>query len=341
MLVGLRCNFIRNVPNARKKDAMQKLTSFLTRHSALIVGLATLGASTPAAAALPPYLPLALDSGSPELAAAAMLTLASLALALLQQRRTHAAQERSNALEQQLQAERGAHADVENALAASHEVLCRLVRRQEGVREAERVRIARDLHDELGHRLLSLRVELALQQAAVRGTSPSVHDKLSLAIANLDAAIRSVRTIVAGLRPIAQGQSLRQAAERHLADFARLHGLDYRFDAACAGDGRRNQEADAVLFRVLQEALSNVARHAQATMVCVTLVESAAETVLKVEDDGIGLAAPQRLHARGCGIDGMRERTEAFGGTLSLGPGRRGGTVVCATLPLNRSPAPA
>lgn len=319
---------------------MQKLTSFLTRFSAFATGLAALGVSAPAAAALPPYLPLALHSAAPELMAAGMLTLAALALALLLQRRTHAAQERSSALEQQLQAERGAHADVENALAASHELLCRLVRQQESVREAERVRIARDMHDELGQRLLSLRVELALQQAAVRGTSPGVHDKLTLAIANLDAAIRSVRSIVAGLRPIAQGQSLRQAAERHLADFARLHGLDYRFDAGCVGDGERNQESDAVLFRVLQEALSNVARHAQATMVCVTLVESAGDTVLKIEDDGVGPAALDRLGRRGCGIDGMRERTEAFGGSFSLGPGRRGGTVVCATLPSSRSPAP-
>jgi signal transduction histidine kinase len=288
-----------------------------------------------------PPLPQILPGASPELLAAAMVTLATLGFALLLQRRAQAAQERGNALEQQLQAERGAHADVENALAASHEVLCRLVRQQETVREAERTRIARDLHDELGHRLLSLRVELALQQAAVRGTSPAVHDKLTLAIANLDAVIRAVRSIVGGLRPIAQGQSLRQAAERHLADFARLHGLDYRFDADCAGDGQRNQEVDAVLFRVLQESLSNVARHAQATTVYVTLAHSAGDVVLKVEDDGIGPLALDQPGTRGCGVDGIRERAEAFGGTLSLAPGRRGGTVVCATLPLYRTPAPA
>lgn len=300
---------------------------------------AAAAAAGPASAAMPP-LPLLLPAVSPELVAAAMVTLATLGFALLLQRRAQAAQERGNALEQQLQAERMAHADVENALAASHEVLCRLVRQQETVREAERNRIARDLHDELGHRLLSLRVELALQQAAVRGTSPAVHDKLSLAIANLDAVIRAVRSTIAGLRPIAQGQSLRQAAERHLADFARLHGLDYRFGADCAEDSQRNQELDAVLFRVLQESLSNVARHAQATTVYVTLAQSAGDVVLKVEDDGIGPVALDRSGGRGCGVDGMRERTEAFGGSLSLAPGRRGGTVVCATLPLYRTPAP-
>jgi len=319
---------------------MNKPTSFLTRLSVFALAWTAFAVASPASA-VPLHMPLPLRGAAPEVMAAVMLTLAALGLALLLQRRLQAVQERSNALEQQLQGERGAHADVENALAASHEVLCRLVRQQETVRESERVRIARDLHDELGHRLLSLRVELALQQAAVRGTSPAVHDKLTGAIASLDVAIRSVRSIVAGLRPIAHGQSLRQAAERHLADFARLHGLDYRFDAGCAGEGPRNQDIDAVLFRVLQEALSNVARHAQATMVCVTLVESAGEAVLKIEDDGIGLGTPNRLQPRGCGIDGMRERTEAFGGTLRLEPGRRGGTVVSATLPLNRSAEPA
>ena len=227
--------------------------------------------SAPAGAAMP----LPLRGATPETMAAAMVTLAAIALAVLLERRFQTAQERSSALEQQLEAERGAHADVEDALAGSHEVLCRLVRQQESVREAERARIARDLHDELGHRLLSLRVELALQQAAVRGTSPGVHDKLTAAIGNLDTAIRSVRTIVTGLRPIARGMNLRQAAERHLAEFARLHGLDYRFDAGHFGaeeEARRDQEQDAVLFRVLQESLSNVARHAQATMVCVTQV---------------------------------------------------------------------
>ncbi len=320
---------------------MNLRSSFLIRFSAFasaaLPPAALLAVSGPAGAAIP----LPLRNTEPELMAAAMVTLAALAMALLLQRRSQAVQERSNALEQQLQAERGAHADVEDALAGSHEVLCRLVRQQETVREAERARIARDLHDELGHRLLSLRVELALQQAAVRGTSPAVHDKLTQAIANLDTVIRAVRNIVAGLRPLAQGQSLRRAAERHLADFSRLHGLDYRFDAGCNEERQRDQEVDAVLFRILQEALSNVARHAQATTVCVTLVESAIEAVLKVEDDGIGPIALEHLDTRGCGIDGMRERAQACGGTLTLTAGRRGGTVVCATLPLNRIGTPA
>lgn len=313
---------------------MTKSISFLAPLSAL----AAIAAAAPAAAAeLAAAVPLPLRGAPPELLAAGMVALASLALAVLLQRRSQAAEERSRSLELQLAAQRRAHADVEHALAGSHEVLCRLVHGQEGVRESERSRIARDLHDELGQRLLALRVELALQQAAVRGTFPVIHDKLTAAIANLDASIRAVRAIVGGLRPIAPGTSLRQAAERHLAEFARLHGLDYRFDAGsdplvapCT-----DRETDAVLFRALQEALANVAHHAHATMVCVTLVDSACNITLKVEDDG---AVPAVQPERGGSLDGMRERTEALGGTMRMTDGRRGGTVVSVTLPVRREP---
>lgn len=311
---------------------MTKSISFLVRLSAF----ASVASSAPACAAAV-AVPLPLRGAPPELVATAMVALAAFGLAVLLQRRSRAAEEGIRSLEQQLAAERSAHADVENALAGSHEVLCRLVHGQEGVRESERTRIARDLHDELGHRLLALRVELALQQAAVRGTSPAVHDKLTAAIGNLDASIRAVRAIVAGLRPIAPGTTLRQAAERHLAEFARLHGLDYRFDAGSdpVAPTGTDRETDAVLFRALQEALANVAHHAQATMVCVTLVDAARDITLKVEDDGVGPAVqPQR----GGSLDGMRERTEALGGSMRLAAGRRGGTVLSVTLPVRREP---
>lgn len=302
--------------------------------------LAAIASAAPAASAeLASAVPLPLRGAPPELLAAGMVALAALALAVLLQRRSRAAEERSRSLELQLAAQRSANADVEQALAGSNDVLCRLVHGQEGVRESERSRIARDLHDELGNRLLALRVELALQQAAVRGTAPGLHDKLSAAIANLDASIRAVRAIVGGLRPIAPGASLRQAAERHLAEFARLHGLDYRFDAGSDPFevGRADRETDAVLFRALQEALADVAHHAHATMVCVTLVDSARDITLKVEDDGAVAAEPERASS----LDGMRERTEALGGTVRMSGGRRGGTVLSVTLPVRREPQTA
>jgi signal transduction histidine kinase len=316
---------------------MIKSSLFLVRRATKALSIASPLTAIAAAAPAHAAMPLPLHGAEPELLAAVMVSLAALGMAVILQRRARATEERNRALESRLQAEREAHTEVENALAGSHEVLCRLVRQQESVRELERCRIARDLHDELGHRLLSLRAELALLQAAVRGTSHGVHDKLSTVVENLDATIRTVRAIVAGLRPIAQGVTLRQAAERHLADFARLHGVDYRFDAGLDEETGRDRDIDGVLFRVLQESLSNVAHHAQATMVCVTLAESAREVTLKVEDDGIGLP-PQA--GRGSGLEGMRERVEAFGGTLRISAGRRAGTVLCVSLPTHRETTP-
>jgi len=308
---------------------MKKYSSFLG------LGLAFLGIAAPVHA-----MPLPLRGAPPELLAATMLTLAAIGLAALLQRRTHVAEERGRTLEQQLAAERSAHGEVEDALAGSHDVLCRLVRQQEGVRDAERNRIARALHDELGQRLLSLRAELSLQQVAARSASPSGRERLDETIANLDAAIRSVRAIVSGMRPIAPGLSLREATERHLAEFARLNGLDYRLDLGPEqdGGGARDRELDAVLFRALQEALSNVACHAQAGAVRVTLVETARELTLTVEDDGLGLAQPLR---HGAGLDGMQERAAAYGGTVRLSPGRRNGAVIRVSLPTRREVAPA
>lgn len=313
---------------------MNKYSSFLVQTCAALAALA----AVPAQAALP--MPLPLRGAAPELVVATVLTLAAVGLAVLLQRRTRVAEERDRSLEEQLAAERSAHGEVEEALAGSHEVLCRLVRQQEGVREAERSRIARALHDELGQRLLSLRAELSLEQVAARSASPAAHERLGVAIANLDAAIRSVRAIVSGMRPIAPDITLRQAAERHLAEFARLHGLDYRLDLGpeAVGGGARDRELDAVLFRALQEALSNVACHAQASSVRVTLVESARELTLTVEDDGIGLAEPVR---QGCGLVGMRERAAAYGGSVRLAPGRRGGAVARISMPTRPIPAPA
>lgn len=328
---------------------MFNTSSFLARSLAFFLAMSALTALNPAAAAMfPPVSSIALPlrAATPELLGVSMLALGAFGLALLQLRRSSAAEERGRALERQLEDERSAHGEAEDALAGSHDVLCRLVRQQESVRDAERSRIARALHDELGHRLLALRAELSLQQAAVRGTSAGVHERLSTAIGNLDAAIRSVRAIAGGLRPIAPGTSLRQAAERHLAEFARLHGLDYRLDLgsepACGaggagGSGLRDRELDAVLFRALQEALSNVACHAQACVVRVTLVETSAELTLTVEDDGVGLTGPVR---HGAGLDGVRERATAFGGTVRLAAGRRGGAVVRVSIPA-QAPAPA
>jgi signal transduction histidine kinase len=244
-------------------------------------------------------------------------------------------------MEAQLAAERQARAQAEQALADSHGIVCRLVLEQAAVRDAERSRIARDIHDDLGQNLLALRIDLSLLQVATSGIHPTIHHKVGLMASNLDLTIRSLRAVINNLRPLALGEGLRTAIERQLAEFTRLSGVGHALHVAGdAGlDGDAVCSAGAIVYRVLQESLSNVARHARASRVCVTLARDGERLALRVQDDGVGIAGPAA--AGSMGLAGMRERACAAGGRLRVRSRPGTGTVVELSLPLpSAHPAP-
>jgi signal transduction histidine kinase len=196
-------------------------------------------------------------------------------------------------MEARMAEERQARALTEQALADSHGIVCKLVLEQAGVRDAERSRIARDIHDDLGQNLLALRIDLSLMQVATNRIHPAIHQKVGLMASNLDMAIRSLRAVINNLRPLALGEGLRHAMERQLAEFSRLSGIEHSFRAAAgAFDGAAGNDNDAIVYRVLQESLSNVARHARASRVLVSLERDGPRLTLRVQDDGVGIAAP-------------------------------------------------
>ena len=238
-------------------------------------------------------------------------------------------------LEAHLAADRVLRARTDQALIDAHEVLCRLVRQQEHVRDGERSRIARDIHDDLGQTLLSMRVELSLLQAATHGIHPSVHQKAGAMVVTLDLAIRSLRAIVHDLRPLALGEGLRVAIERQVREFTSLNGIECHFDAGPGvfEDPAGTRAVDTMLYRTLQESLSNVARHAQATQVRVTLTRHGDCLHLRVQDNGVGIT-PQQASC-GPGLAGMRERVAAVGGVIDIeAPAPGAGTVVSLQVPL-------
>jgi signal transduction histidine kinase len=244
-------------------------------------------------------------------------------------------------MEAKMAAERQARAQAEQALADSRGIVCRLVLEQAGVRDAERSRIARDIHDDLGQHLLALRIELSLMQVATSGIHPAIHHKLGLMASNLDLTIRSLRAVINNLRPLALGEGLHSAIERQLAEFTRLSGVDHALHVAGGAvlDGCAMQGADAIIYRVLQESLSNVARHARAGRVCVTLARDGGRLMLRVQDDGAGIAGPAA--AGSMGLAGMRERAGAAGGRLRVRSRPGAGTIVELSLPLPAAhPAP-
>jgi PAS domain S-box-containing protein len=223
-------------------------------------------------------------------------------------------------------------------LRARESQLHTLVARLNSVREEEAKRIARELHDDLGQRLTAIDMEVtALELALPKATAerPAPIARIRTAV---DQAIQVVQKISSELRvPQLDLLGLTAAIEWQLKEFSRLSGISCRAtrldEAADLSDAQRT-----ALFRILQEALTNVARHAAASAVSVSLTADCGHLTLNVRDNGRGIAAGELQDRKSIGLLGMRERAQAAGGTVRIlgAPGR--GTTVSVSLP--RPPAP-
>jgi signal transduction histidine kinase len=197
----------------------------------------------------------------------------------------------------------------------------------------ERERLARDLHDSLGHTLVALSVQLEAIQRLYRvdpdQASAQVDEMKALTRSSMDALRRSL----AGLRNPGLGDSaLRPALQALCVEFGERTGTDVACQIDKATDQLRPALAEA-LWRVTQEALTNVEKHAQARRVGVTLSCEPSSVLLEVTDDGIGLPPGAASSPNRFGLRGMRERVEGLGGALTLS-GTEDGTVVRASLPI-------
>jgi signal transduction histidine kinase len=279
-----------------------------------------------------------LDGSAELVALSAALWLLGLGwLFLLVLRRKLRTEDRVTELEARLTLEQKTRMLAEQALADTHAVLARLVHQHDAVRDGERSRIARDIHDDLGQNLLALRIDLSLMQVATAGIHPAIHQKVTAMAGGLERAVKSLRAVIDNLRPLALESGLQRALECQLDEFTRISGVGHKFDAqpgSCAA-GAAPVELDAMLYRVLQESLSNVARHAAASEVRVTLARDGAGVTLRVEDDGIGMAGAGADRA-GYGLDGMRARAAAAGGTLSVQSAPGAGTVILLNVPVRQ-----
>jgi signal transduction histidine kinase len=211
-------------------------------------------------------------------------------------------------------------------LKAREAELVELSARLVGAQEAERARISRDLHDDLGQTLTAVRLQLTAARAAT--SEPPVAAAVDLALSAVDEGVEGVRRLAHDLRPpaldaLGLGPALRSHAER----WAESAGLALTLQVA---DVEPPPEAAEVLFRVAQEALTNVARHAHGAWVGVTLESADDGWRLVVEDDGRGLSETPRA---GLGLVGARERADQAGGYLDLDPREGGGLRLLLWLP--------
>lgn len=235
--------------------------------------------------------------------------------------------------EAQLAAERHARLNAERSLASTHSSLCKLARQQETVRETERQRIGRDIHDDLGQNLLALKIDLSLLHVSTNGAHPMITQKVDCMMGNLDLTIASLRAVINDLRPLALENGLGSAIVWQLGEFSRMHGIRHTLRAeAGVFDYPPDQERDAMVFRILQESLSNIVRHAHATDVAVELQRCGGVLTLTVQDNGIGMAASARGH--GNGLPGIRDRTAAIGGRFAIESRPGGGTLLRLSFPV-------
>jgi PAS domain S-box-containing protein len=207
--------------------------------------------------------------------------------------------------------------------------LRRLADHQEKIKENERKRIAQDIHDELGQNLLVLKMDVATLHARTAAAHPMLHQRANLALANIDATIKSVKAIMNDLRPATLELGLGPAVEWQLRQFERSSGIACTLAAhglaPCFG---LNESCTAAIFRILQESLTNVARHAKASQIDIILRQDQYGFSMKVKDDGRGLQPGDRKKINSFGLMGIRERIDGLGGELVITSRPGQGTVL-------------
>ncbi len=224
----------------------------------------------------------------------------------------------------------------EEELEASRQELRELAAHIESVREEERTGIARELHDEIGQALTAIKIDLSWLRRELPKDQALLLEKTRGLLRVADSAIKTVRRISSELRPgILDDLGLTAAIQWYAGEFEQRTGVK------CEVSVEREvivleQDRSTAVFRIFQEALTNVARHAAATRVQVNLGERDGRLVLEITDDGKGITPRQISGRKAFGLMGMRERAAFLGGELQIsgGPGR--GTRVTVSIPLRR-----
>jgi signal transduction histidine kinase len=231
----------------------------------------------------------------------------------------------------------------EEQVRQSREQLRALLARLQTLREDERTRIAREIHDELGQQLTGLKMDLRwIERHWEDSGDPRANallDKVVAASGLVDATIKTVQRIATDLRPgVLDYLGLVTALRGELDRFQERTGIHCRLNAPTEEPPVPREVATA-FFRIFQEALTNVARHAAASEVIVRFEFTDREFLLEVRDDGKGIAEADLQDATSLGLLGMRERVRLVGGEVTVAAGEKVGTVVTLRIPGGTAPA--
>jgi len=211
--------------------------------------------------------------------------------------------------------------------------LLALTRRLVEAEEAERRRLARELHDRVGQNLSALAFNLDVALGALGDSHPEVGARLSDSVNLVQGTLQSIESVMADLRPpLLEEYGLGAALGRHVEEFARRTGIAVDFDDSAKEGVRSLRIENAVaLFRIAQEALNNIVKHAGAKQVRLSLALRGLDAVVSISDDGQGFDLASAGRAGRWGMRTMRERAEAAGGRIDVfsSPGK--GTSVVAS----------
>lgn len=232
----------------------------------------------------------------------------------------------------------------EDAIRRSQEELRELSARVLEAREEEKTLIARELHDELGQALTALKMDVAWVRQRLTESQTALAEKIESMDRMLDTTVASTRRISSNLRPLMLDDlGLSDAADWLVRDFEERSGVSC--DLALGDPDELAAVARPVataIYRIMQESLTNVARHSGARRACIALEVTGGNVTLTVDDDGRGIPAEEREKIRSIGLKGMHERAYYLGGRTEIGISPLGGTRVAARIPrfrLERRPS--
>lgn len=226
----------------------------------------------------------------------------------------------------------------ETELNNSYKAIRKLTSHLQNAREEERKHIARNIHDELGQLLTVLKMDISWLGKKIKALNiPAITEKTEGVLELLNNTVQSVRRIAADLRPgLLDDLGLVAAIEWHLGEFGKRTGIETHFTTADVHTNLPVEHATS-LFRIYQESMTNIARHAEATEIVVELAEENDRITLRIADNGKGFDTSIVGKRKTLGLLGMKERAEMMGGQFTISKQLNGGMQIEVQLPLLKS----
>lgn len=215
-----------------------------------------------------------------------------------------------------------------NRSGEAESALRKLSYHSEQVREEERSRIALDLHDDLGQRMTALKMDVAWLRSRIANESETILGKLNGMLSLIDDTVKTIQKISSDLRPgILYDIGLPAAIEWHLANFSENTGIESVANII-PEEFEIDEKMAIAIYRIIQEALTNTARHSGADIVSVSVIKTGNRIKVTIRDNGSGICEEQILNPDSFGIFGMKERARLFGGELRVKGAQGKGTSI-------------